>query len=140
MLFPLGFGLSFSTWASVIAPLEPASISVAQLEAGANVTVLVTVRNTGAVAGARVAFVQLSRVGADPAEQWPSAWLPRAGFAKLHAVEPGASATATLVVTARDLARWDSAAHRFDVRAGTYSLASRDGAPGGEEASLVVTP
>lgn len=139
VLFPFGFGLSYTSWAAVIEPLAPASVSVAALTAGANVTVTVAVTNTGALAGARVAFVLLSRVGADPAEQWPAAWLPRAGFAKLHGVAPGAVARATLSVGARDVARWDAAAHAFTVRAGTYSLAARDAAPGAE-ATLVVTP
>jgi beta-glucosidase len=138
VLFPLGFGLSYSTWSAEIASVAPASVSAAALEAGANVTVTVTVRNTGDVAGARVAFVLLTRSAADPAEQWPSEWLPRAGFAKLHNVEPGAAASATLVVGARDLARWDTAAHAFTVRAGSYSLAARD-ADAGEAATLVVT-
>jgi len=137
VLFPFGFGLSYTTWFAEVASVTPSTISSAALQAG-NVSVLVTVRNTGEVAGSRVSFFLLTRSAPDPAEQWPGEWLPRAGFTKLHGVEPGAAATATLFVAARDLARWDATAHAFTVRPGTYTLAARDGAPGAK-ATLVVT-
>lgn len=137
VLFPFGYGGSYSTWAAEVVYVLPATISSAQLAAGANVTILVRVTNTGPVAGARVAHALLSRNAANPAEEWPNTWLPRAGFAKLHGIAPGAAEEAALVVGAWDLSRWDATRHAFTVRPGTFSVAVRDAAAGTQ---ITVTP
>jgi hypothetical protein len=129
VLFPFGFGLSYSNWSATLQNgVRPATVSAASLAAGANVTVAVTVRNDNGPVGSRVSYVMLSRQGAAPSDGWPRQWLPTRGFAKLHAIQEHESATAELTITARDLSRWDESAHRFTVRAGTYVLKLRDGA------------
>ena len=129
VLYPFGFGLSFSNWSARVGALHPAaSISAAELAAGANVTVDVTLRCDSGPSGSRIAWIMLTRRAADPAEAWPRQWLPVHGFAKLHRVAPGGSATATLTITARDLSRWDEATHGFKVHPGTFGLQARDAA------------
>ena len=129
VLFPFGFGLSFSNWSATLSGgVRPATISVASLTAGANVTITVSVRNHGGPAGSRVSYAMLSRQGAAPSEGWPRQWLPTRGFAKLHDISEHESATAELTITARDLSRWDESLHRFTVRAGQYEVKLRDGA------------
>ena len=144
VLYPFGYGLSYSAWESTVVELQPASVSAATLAAGSNVTLTVRVLNAGPLAGSRVSYAFMRRRDAPAVEEWPLQWLPRAGFTKLHGVEPGASAIATLVVTARDVSRWDAAAHAFTVRPGTYDITVRDGAGGSSsgnatDATLVVT-
>ncbi len=127
VLFPFGFGLSYTSWAAAAA-LAPPAISRAALAAGANVSVAVRLENTGAArSGSRACFVLLSRKNAAPEEEWPAQWLPRHGFAKAHGVAPGAAAGLALTLTARDFSRWDAREGAFTVRPGTYGLALRDG-------------
>ncbi len=78
-----------------------------------------------------MAYVLLSRLAADPAEEWPATSLPRLGFQKLHAVGPGLAAEATLVLRARDFSRWDTTLRTFTIRPGKFKLAVRDCGDGG---------
>ena len=126
VLFPFGFGLSYTQWEARVAAVTPASISAGALAAGGEVTLSVRVRNAGgARSGSRVAYALLSRVGAAAEEQWPLQWLPRRGFAKAHDVAPGEEAAVNLTLSARDFSRWG--AGEFTVRQGSYLLALRDG-------------
>ena len=132
VLFPLGTGLSYTQWAADFVA-SPLTISRAALEAGANVSLSVTLRNVGSTrAGSRVAYALLSRAGAapPPGEEWPYTWLPQAGFGKAHGVPPGGSAQLALVLGARDFSRWDGAAGAFAVRPGAFAVALRDCAEG----------
>lgn len=129
ILYPFGFGGSYSNWSATVGALQPADeISAAQLDAGGNITIAVTIHNLGGPVGSRVSYVMLRRVAADPAEAWPRQWLPVHGFAKVHGVTASGSAAAALVITARDLSRWDAASQRFTVRPGRYELQVRDAA------------
>jgi hypothetical protein len=125
ILYPFGFGGSYSNWSATIAPIR-ADVSVAELDTGHNVTITVTIHNVDGPAGSRVSYVMLRRIEADPTEAWPRQWLPVHGFAKVHGVQSGASATAVLVITARDLSRWDAESQQFKVRQGAYELKVRD--------------
>jgi beta-glucosidase len=145
VLFPFAHGLSYTAWEESVAGVAPATISAAALAAGANVSVVVAVTNRGPAPGSRTALLFLARVDADPAEQWPNAWLAQGGIAKVHAVPPRtAAAPLTLAVVARDVSRWSAAANAFVVAPGTYTLALRDdgagGAMGAPQASFTVTP
>jgi beta-glucosidase len=138
VLFPFAHGLSYTAWNASVDALAPASISASALAAGANVTVAVTVRNTGARAGDYAVVAFLSRADVPPpAEEWPTQWLPRGGFSKVHGVAAGGAARATLTLTARDFARWDVAAHAFVVRPGAFAVTLRGG---GAPANVVVVP
>ncbi len=127
ILYPFGFGGSYSNW-SAIAVAPVVEVSAAELDAGRNITVAVTIHNVDGPMGSRVSYVMLRRIAADPAEAWPRQWLPVHGFAKVHGVKAGGSAAAVLVITARDLSRWDAASQRFTVRQGRYELRVRDAA------------
>ena len=126
VLFEFGFGLSYSTWEASLLSSLPATISAGQLAAGMNVTVAVKIRNTGNHTGARVVHLLLSRELPASAEQWPNSWLPRLGFAKLHAVAPTEVQTATLTLTARDFSRWDQTTKAWTVRTGGFTFRVRD--------------
>ena len=126
VLYPWGYGLSYSNWSATLGG-GGWSISAASLIAGANVTATVTLRNTGGPVGSRVVYILLRREDPEPSEGWPHQWLPKRGFAKLHAVKAHETATAEITVDARDVSRWDEATHRFTVRAGKYTVGLRDG-------------
>lgn len=130
VLFPFGFGGSYTQWNASIDSILPSTISKSELDQGANVTVIVTVRNTGLVRGTRVSYFLLSLPGADPSMLWPVNWLARNGFSKLHDIGPGESAEAVLSISARDLSRWSASAKMFVVEPGTFSLTARDSADG----------
>lgn len=136
VLYPFGWGLSYTQWSAELVLVSPTTISAKSLASGANVSVQVAVHNTGDVVGARAVYLLLSRPQAPAAEQWPHQWLALRGFTKLHAVEPGTATVATLIIGARDLSRWDSAQHAFVVAPGSYVVALRDC---NATASLLVT-
>jgi beta-glucosidase-like glycosyl hydrolase len=138
VLFPFGFGGSYTQWNASITSVVPSTISISELNAGANVTVIVTIRNTGLVIGTRVSYIFLSLPEADPSMHWPVNWLARKGFTKLHNIGPGESAEAILTISARDLSRWIFSTKAFVVQTGNFSLIARD-ALDGESSSLIVT-
>ena len=129
VLFPFGFGLSYTSWSSAVVGLAPASITRSALQAGGNVTLTLTLTNTGLQrSGSRVVYALLTRQSAaGQGEDWPLQWLPGAGFAKVHGLGPGEGVQVQLVLAARDFARWDEGAHAFTVRPGSFGLALRDG-------------
>jgi hypothetical protein len=129
VLFPFGWGLSYTSWRSEMVSVVPATISRTALQGGANVTLTLRLTNTGQQhSGSRVAYALLTRVSAQGAgEDWPVQWLPGGGFAKVHGVEPGSGVQVQLVLVARDFARWEEGAHAFTVRPGSFGLALRDG-------------
>ena len=131
VLFPFGWGLSYTNWTTTISTVSPPSrsLSVAALGAGGNFTLGVDVVNSGSVTGDRVVFIVVLRVNAEVDQQWPVQWLPRAGFSVLRGITPGGRGTARLVIDGGDLSRWDAVAHAFTVRVGNYSVLLRDAPP-----------
>lgn len=132
VLFPFGFGLSYTNWSSSVVAATPARVSAAALSAGANVNVTVLVTNTGAVhAGDYAAIIFLRRNDTPPvSEMWPAQWLPSLGVRKMHAIAPGGEQSAVLALTARDFSRWNESAHAFVVHTGSYLVTARGGVPG----------
>ena len=126
VLFPFGHGLSYTSWAVSVLSVSPRAVSRAQLAAGAQVTLALRVANTGASEGARVAFALASRLAPPAGEAWPTQWLPRAGFAKVHGVAAGAAAEVNLTLGERDFARWGADSGSWEVAPGQFSLAVRD--------------
>ena len=116
--FPFGHGLGYTTWA-----YESLRAATAELAAGEDLGLVVTVRNTGSRPGREVVQAYLAAPASDPAKP------PRelAAFATVTA-QPGAPAEVVLNVPARAFARWDEDAGgwiwppgRFTVHVGRSS-------------------
>jgi beta-glucosidase len=112
-LYPFGHGLGYSSWTylSIDAPR--------QAQAGAEVTVDVTVRNTGARRAREV--VQLYASRAVSAVERPLRWL--IGFAVVDA-NAGEDVTATINVRARAFQHWSPAAGGWTIESGAFQLAA----------------
>jgi beta-glucosidase len=95
--FPFGHGLGYTTWA-----YESLRATTADLAAGDDLALTVTVRNTGSRAGREVVQAYLAGPPGDPAR--PVREL--AAFA-IATAGPGEAAEVTLQVPARAFARWD---------------------------------
>lgn len=136
VLYPFGYGLSYTTWTNDVANIQPNSISVGNLQQGLTITVSVQVTNRGTVPGSRVVLVFLTKVDADPTEQWPNLWLPMNGIGKLMNISGSSSTVLTLSIQAADVSRWNTGSNTFVIATGTYGIVLRDdgkgGAPNGE--------
>jgi beta-glucosidase len=95
--FPFGHGLGYTTWA-----YESLRATAADLAAGDDLGLTVTVRNTGSRAGREVVQAYLAGPPGDPSR--PVREL--AAFA-IATAGPGEAAEVTLQVPARAFARWD---------------------------------
>ncbi|MFI6873985.1 glycoside hydrolase family 3 N-terminal domain-containing protein [Streptomyces sp. NPDC050400] len=123
---PFGHGLGYTTFTTSEPALGRDGISRAELARGEQVTVRVTVTNTGERAGDEVVQLYVHDVAASIAQ--PVRRLR--GFERVT-LEPGATATATFELGEEDLGFWtnDPAGTflvergRFDVYAGTSSTA-----------------
>jgi beta-glucosidase len=106
--FPFGHGLSYTTfeWSDGEVTGD-----------GTDITVSVTVTNTGDRAGSDV--VQLYVRDRESSVPRPDKELK--GFAKVH-LEPRASETVSITLDRRAFAVWDVAAHDWLVEAGTFDL------------------
>ena len=112
-LYPFGHGLGYSSWTylSIEAPAE--------VRAGADVAVDVSVRNTGLRRSREV--VQLYASRAVSAVQRPARWL--VGFAVIDA-NAGEEVTATIDVRARAFEHWSPAAGGWTIEPGAFELAA----------------
>ena len=99
-LFPFGFGLSYTTYASE-------GLSVKGLSAS------FTVKNTGTVAGAQVAQLYLTARGAEAKQRL-------VGFARVE-LKPGESKPVSLTIDPRLLADWTDKG--WSIKGGQYSFA-----------------
>ncbi|UYP20174.1 glycoside hydrolase family 3 C-terminal domain-containing protein [Rhodococcus sp. Z13] len=108
--FPFGHGLSYTTFGYSDATVDDAS-------GDADLTVRVTVANTGSRAGAEVVQVYVglpsSSVTRPPREL--------KGFAKVH-LDPGESRRVEIPVRRDDLAYWDTRVDSWIVEGGTYTV------------------
>lgn len=105
-LFPFGFGLSFTSF-------ETTGLQVRQ--DGDTLVAAVTVRNTGARAGADVPQLYVSRDG-------PGGFVPRlGGFAKV-ALQPGESRRVEMRVDPRIIARFDTVGRQWRIDPGEYRV------------------
>ncbi len=95
--FPFGHGLGYTTWA-----YESVRATTADLEAGDDLDVIVTVRNTGPRPGREVVQAYLAGPPGDATR--PVRELAAFGTATAG---PGESAEVALQVPARAFARWD---------------------------------
>ena len=107
--YPFGYGLSYTTFEMS----KPAVKAKGDL-----VTVSVTVKNTGSVAGKEVAQVYVQA----PAGKLEKPAQELKAFAKTRELKPGESQTLTMTIPVRDLASFDEAGSQWLTEAGTYTF------------------
>jgi beta-glucosidase len=109
--YPFGHGFGYTQWS--YASLD----SPANMQAGEDVAVRVSVRNSGERAGRDVVQVYASRP--DSSLERPVRWL--AGFTPAE-LGAGESATVDVLVAARAFEHWDTATGRWTLEPGTFRL------------------
>ena len=107
--YPFGFGLSYTTFA-----YSKPTVKVG----GDNVTVSVTVKNTGKVAGKEVAQVYVTA----PKGQIEKPAQELKAFAKTRELKPGESETLTMQIPVRMLASFDEAGSQWLTEGGNYTF------------------
>ena len=107
--YPFGFGLSYTTFEYSKPAVKVNSD---------NITVNVTIKNTGKVAGKEIAQVYV----AAPQGQLEKPNHELKGFAKTRELKPGESQTLTIQMAKRDLASFDEANSRWLVESGQYAF------------------
>ena len=112
-LFPFGHGLGYTTWS-----YESLAAGAPVLAAGADLTIGVTVRNTGQRPGREVVQVY---VAGPAAEGRPVRVLGAFGSA---VAAPGETALVTLTVPARVFARYDEQAAKWTWPSGEFTVAA----------------
>ncbi|WP_175951032.1 glycoside hydrolase family 3 C-terminal domain-containing protein [Burkholderia sp. BCC0405] len=107
-LFPFGYGLSYTTYAL--------SGMTAAADASGNVTVGVTVTNTGARAGVQTVqvYAALPASLGEPPKRL-------VGWTKV-ALQPGEARTVGIAIPSQRFATWDVTTHAWRVSAGSYTL------------------
>ncbi len=110
-LFPFGFGLSYTTFgfANLRAPAKAAS--------GSTVPVSFDVTNTGSVAGAEVAELDVS----DPSSKATRPERELKGFEKVQ-LAPGETKHVTLNLDARAFSYWDETAKKWTIDPGKFVI------------------
>ena len=107
--YPFGYGLSYAAF-----EYSKPSVKVS----GENITVSVTVKNTGSVSGKEIAQVYVSA----PAGQLEKPAQELKAFAKTRELKPGESQTLTMLLARRDLASYDEANSQWLTEGGTYTF------------------
>jgi len=107
--YPFGYGLSYTTF-----EYSDAAVKVN----GDAVTVSITVKNTGKVAGKEIAQVYV----AAPAGNIEKPSHELKGFAKTRELKPGEKQTLTIQIQKRDLASFDEANSQWITEAGQYAF------------------
>ena len=110
--YPFGYGLSYTTF-----ELSGASLSKGTVKAGSNVTVNVTVKNTGDKAGAEV--VQLYVNDAEASVERPVRELK--DFQKVY-LQPGEARKLSFTLTPADLSFFDAEAHDWKLEPGDFHI------------------
>lgn len=129
VLYPFGYGLSYTTFA-----YSNAQLSAAEIQAGAPETASVAVRNTGKLAGEEVVELYVAAPG-DSGIEHPSL----AGFSRVR-LAPGESRRMSIDIDPRWISRVDDKGERH-IQPGEYTLWLGGGQPGkaaGAEVKLLV--
>lgn len=115
--YPFGFGLSYTTFEQT---LDSLTVDLA----AKTVTAVVTVKNTGAVAGkdAVELYVSTPYTAYDIEHKVEKAGVQLLDYAKTGVIAPGASETVTIVADAQYMASWDSTAANAVGTKGCYIL------------------
>ena len=125
--FPFGYGLSYTTF-----KYGKPEVTT---DANGNITVKVTVKNAGKVAGKEVVQVYVKAPGADmdkPARELKA-------FAKTQKLAPGASETVTLTIPYESLASFNETLSQWQVEAGTYTVMVAQNAADAKPLTATVT-
>jgi len=110
--FPFGFGLSYTTFT-----MSDIKVSANTITKGKPVTVSVTVKNTGKVAGAEVVQLYVH----DEAASIARPYRELKGFQKVF-LRPGESKTVTIPLDWKALAFWDVKTHAWLTEPGSFKL------------------
>ena len=108
--YPFGFGLSYTTF-----QYGKPSVKVA---GDGSITVSVSIKNTGSVAGKEAAQVYISA----PAGGLEKPACELKAFAKTDMLEPGQSQTLTMKISAYDLASFNDVNSAWETAAGQYTV------------------
>lgn len=114
VVFPFGYGLSYTTFSQT---LDAAGVSNESVQAS------VTVTNTGKVAGKEVVELYYTAPYTKGAAEKSAVVL--AAFAKTSLLDPGASETVELSFPVRSMASWSIKDGAYVLDAGTYELSLR---------------
>lgn len=110
-LFPFGFGLSYTTFSYD-------DVKVAK-DTDGNISVDVTVTNTGSCAGKEVVQVYVSapnnKENIKPLKELKA-------FAKTNLLQPNQQQTLHMTITPQDLASWNEATHQWQTDNGEYTI------------------
>jgi beta-glucosidase len=112
VLFPFGHGLSYTAFA-----YENLHLSASAIKDDGHLTVEVTVRNTGSLAGKEVVQLYVSPVA-------PTAFRPKMelkSFKKVH-LQPGEAKQVTLTLDSRAFAHFSTASNDWQVESGAYRI------------------
>ena len=112
--YPFGFGLSYTTFDYTVGACTTTTVA----DPATVVSVPVTIRNTGKVAGREV--VQLYASAPKGRLVKPATELK--AFAKTRLLKPGETQTLTFTLKAADLASWDADAASWVCEPGEYAL------------------
>ncbi len=115
--FCFGHGLSTTTFEWGAPATSRSELTVADLDAGGTVEVVVPVTNTGDRAGAEVVQVYVS----DPRSTLRRPPQELRGFAKVH-LEPGERADVVVALGHRSFAAWDPAVGGWSVEPGAFDV------------------
>jgi beta-glucosidase len=129
VLYPFGYGLSYTTFA-----YSDPQLAASEIRAGAPATASVAVRNTGKMAGEEVVELYVAAPG-DSGVEHPSL----AGFTRAQ-LAPGESKRVSIDIDPRWISRVDDKGERH-IEAGEYTLWLGGGQPGkaaGTEVKLQV--
>ena len=110
-LFPFGFGLSYTTFSYD-------DVKVAK-DTDGNISVDVTVTNTGSCAGKEVVQVYVS---APNNKEIIKPLKELKAFAKTNLLQPNQQQTLHMTITPQDLASWNEATHQWQTDNGEYTI------------------
>jgi beta-glucosidase len=109
--YPFGFGLSYTAF-------QYADLRLSGSEIERDLSVTVTVKNTGSAAGREVVQLYLSA----PSKVAPKPALELRAFAKTRTLAPGEAQTLSFTLIPLDLASFDAASSSWLAEAGTYTV------------------
>lgn len=125
--YPFGYGLSYTSFTY--------STPQVSTDAKGNITVKVSVTNSGKMAGKEVVQVYVSAPGKDMDK--PSRELK--GFAKTGKLNPGASETVEINITYESLASFNERDSRWQVEGGEYKVLIADNAADTDPLTVTVS-